>query len=77
MKTEAWFNGMTGSLSVRVDIETISISDRVDIAQNILRKLVLPQTTGEVCCAICTTDPALRDALDRVWEALNKAKEAR
>lgn len=68
-----YYNSMQSKIHLSVTLSELTVNDRVRMAQDILRGLVLPQTRGEVCGTTCITDVELDAALQTVWTALNRA----
>lgn len=59
-----YYNSMQSKIHLSVTLSELTVNDRVRMAQDILRDLVLPQTRG---------DAELDAALQTVWTALNRA----
>ena len=63
-----YFSTLGNQINVSVSLNSISTADRAQMAQAILRELVLPQAIN----GKDVVDPKLNAALETIWTALNK-----
>lgn len=63
-----YFSTLGNQLVVSVSLNSITEKDRAQLAQEILRDLVLPQAITDKD----VVNPKLHAALETVWTALNK-----